>query len=102
MTQVAAPRSPLVVHCEKAEFDVYIGRGTPWGNPFRQGPAQSRSQIIEAYRKWLMRQPDLVKRVRDELRGKRLGCHCRPKNCHGDILAEIANEETPGLTGGGP
>jgi hypothetical protein len=24
----------LVVHCKKARYDVYIGRPSPWGNPF--------------------------------------------------------------------
>lgn len=93
MSFVAHVRSPLVVHCERDEFDVYVGRGTPWGNPFRVGAAQSRTQVIVAFRRWLLKQPDLVARVKAELRGKRLGCHCRPKNCHADVLAEVANED---------
>ena len=27
----------------------------------------------------------------DELKGKTLGCWCKPNNCHGDILIELAN-----------
>jgi len=82
----------LVVHCERDEFDVYIGRGTPFGNPFREGRFQNRTQVIASYERWLRSQPDLVERVRRELRGKRLGCHCRPKACHGDVLAAVAEE----------
>jgi hypothetical protein len=26
-----------------------------------------------------------------ELRGKKLGCWCKPGPCHGDVLAELAN-----------
>lgn len=74
-----------------AVFDFYVGRGTAFGNPFRAGPAQSRSQVIEAFRKWLLTQPELMERVRRELRGKVLSCHCRPKSCHADVLAMIAN-----------
>ena len=29
---------------------------------------------------------------RSELKGKTLGCWCKPKKCHGDILLEIAND----------
>jgi len=35
----------------------------------------------------------MVEAARRELRGKILGCHCKPKACHGDILAEIADSE---------
>ena len=28
----------------------------------------------------------------DELKGKTLGCFCKPKSCHGDVLVELANE----------
>lgn len=54
---------------------------------------ESRTDCIARYERWLLSQPDLVARARAELRGKRLGCHCRPKHvCHGDVLARIANE----------
>lgn len=26
---------PLVVHCKRARYDVYIGRPSQWGNPFQ-------------------------------------------------------------------
>ena len=86
-------RSPLVFNCERDEFDVYVGRDSPFGNPFRIGPAQNRTQVIERFRKWVRGQPELLDRIRKELRGKRLGCWCRPKNCHADVLAEIANAD---------
>lgn len=82
-----------MVNCEREEFDVYIGRDGDFGNPFRIGPAHNRTQVIAAYRKWLLSKPDLVARVKVELRGKRLGCWCRPKQCHGDVLAEVANSD---------
>lgn len=88
------PRSPLVVNVERDEFDVYVGRGTPWGNPFREGPTTNRTQIIARYEAWLLAQPELVERAREELRGRRLGCHCRPRQCHADVLAMVANGGT--------
>jgi hypothetical protein len=27
-----------------------------------------------------------------ELKGKRLGCYCKPKRCHGDFLANLADD----------
>ena len=82
-----------VVHCKKAEFDVYIGRPGPWGNPFVVGEHGTREEVVEQYAEWLLSQPDLVAKAQKELKGKVLGCWCAPKLCHGDILAEIANED---------
>jgi hypothetical protein len=84
---------PLVVHCRREPFDVYIGRPSSWGNPFRLADESQRDEVVARYRDWLMGQPELLVRVRRELRGKRLGCWCAPRACHGDVLAEIANAD---------
>ena len=84
------PRQRLVVHCEKDEYDVYIGRPSKWGNPFVVGKDGTRKEVIEKYRAWIIDQPDLMKAL-PELEGKVLGCWCKPKTCHGDILADLAN-----------
>ena len=79
-----------VVHCKKESYDVYIGRPSKWGNPFTIGKDGTREEVIQKYIDWLMDQPELLNSV-NELRGKILGCWCHPNACHGDILAEIAN-----------
>lgn len=71
---------------------VYIGRGSPWGNPFRIGPDGTRDEVIEKYRVLLTVRPDLVSRAKDELRGRDLLCYCAPQACHGDVLLAVANE----------
>jgi uracil-DNA glycosylase family 4 len=81
----------LVVHCKKSPYDVYIGRPSKWGNPFTIGKDGTRAEVIEKHRLWLMEQPDLLNSL-DELKGKRLGCWCRPEACHGDLLAILAND----------
>ena len=81
----------LVVHCKRAAFDVYIGRPSKWGNPFKIGPDGDRAAVIKQYRNWLMEHPEVVREVKAELRGKVLGCWCAPLPCHGDVLAEVAN-----------
>jgi len=89
----------LVVHCKREPYDVYIGRPGPWGNPFThkdgtlaQFKVASREEAVEKYEEWLLAQPELVKKVKAELKGKVLGCWCDPLLCHGHVLARIANE----------
>lgn len=80
-----------VVHFKKESYDVYIGRPGMWGNPFILGRDGNREEVIAKYREWLLSDPVMVALVRRQLRGKRLGCWCAPKPCHGDVLAEIAD-----------
>lgn len=79
-----------VVHCKKEPFDVYIGRPSKWGNPFQIGEDGSREEVIEKYMDWLLANPDILNGIQ-ELKGKTLGCWCKPKPCHSDILAEVVN-----------
>jgi hypothetical protein len=86
-----------VVHCKKAKYDVYIGRPSIWGNPFShllgtlaKFQATSRDDAVAKYREWILTQPELLAKI-PELKGKTLGCWCKPKSCHGDILAELAD-----------
>jgi hypothetical protein len=77
-----------VVHCKRSTYDIYIGRPSDWGNPFVIGNDGDRATVIEKYRQWLLTQPELYARIH-ELRGKTLGCWCKPAACHGDILVEL-------------
>lgn len=82
----------FVVHMKRDRYDVYIGRPTIWGNKFEIGKDGSREEVIAKYEEWLLGKPDLIRLVKQELRGKVLGCWCFPQKCHGDVLARIANE----------
>ncbi|MHA2281538.1 MAG: DUF4326 domain-containing protein [Promethearchaeota archaeon] len=79
-----------VVHCKRADYDVYIGRPSKWGNPFSLGKDGDRTEVIEKYKDYLRSRPDLIEDARKELRGKTLGCWCSPQLCHGDVLAFVA------------
>ena len=79
-----------VVHCKRESYDVYIGRPSKWGNPFQLGPDGSREEVIEKYMEWLENNPELLQDIY-ELKGKVLGCWCKPKPCHGDVLVDIVN-----------
>lgn len=79
------------------EFDVYIGRGTRWGNPFEigHGPeGDSREEVIEKYRQYfeseIVTDPERRSALLS-LRGYRLGCFCAPLPCHGDVIAAYLN-----------
>lgn len=79
-----------VVHCKRSQYDVYIGRPSRWGNPYEISRSQSREDVIELYREWIVKQRDLMAAL-EELRDKTLGCSCKPKACHGDVLVELLN-----------
>ncbi len=81
-----------VVHCKKDKYDVYIGRGSKWGNPFIIGRDGTRDEVIEKYHQWVIKQSNLMNSLH-ELKDKILGCWCSPKACHGDILKQLANSE---------
>ena len=71
---------------------VYIGRPSIWGNPLVIGKDGNRDQVIEKYKNWLLSQPDLVEKAKQQLKGHNLVCFCAPAKCHGDVLLQIANE----------
>ena len=83
-----------VVHCKSGEaFDVYVGRPSPFGNPFKPGHDGTRAEVILKFEEWVRSQPELVARIKQELRGRVLGCWCMPHQlCHGRVLAAIADE----------
>lgn len=86
-----------VVHCKKERYDVYIARPSKWGNPFThikdrytsaEFIVETRKEAINKYKDWILTQPELLKDL-PELKDKILGCWCKPKACHGDILVKM-------------
>lgn len=77
------------------KFDVYIGRKSPWGNPFVIGDeGMTREVVIEKFKEYFesyfLSDPSRQKELMS-LRGKTLGCHCKPLPCHGDVIAQYLN-----------
>lgn len=76
-------------------FDVYIGRGTVWGNPYPIGRAGDREEVLRMYQydfdRRFLRFFESESSNIAEIRGKILGCHCKPAACHGDIIANYVN-----------
>jgi hypothetical protein len=99
---------------------VYVGRGSPWGNPWRvvqtrngkwwceiadrvhRGPLPDRETAVftavAAFRRMILNplafgmELDFAPEKIARLRGKHLACWCAlDQPCHADVLLEIAN-----------
>jgi len=81
----------IVVNNYKEGYDVYIGRGSMWGNPFAIGEHGTREEVIELFRNhlWKMiKNGAITKEHLLSLDGKKLGCFCKPQACHGDVIVK--------------
>lgn len=96
----------------KEPNDIYIGRGSPLGNPFThldiektkaQYKCENRKQSIDNYEAYLRQKiNDNDRIVCNELNkiylaavagDVNLVCFCKPKSCHGDIIKKIVEEK---------
>lgn len=98
-------------HVKRNRCDVYVGRGSKWGNPFilPGGAARSKYPVREvadpilAYEAHVRASADLINAL-PELRGKVLGCFCvdastpQPEHgaerCHAQVLVRLVAEFT--------
>ena len=67
---------------------VYVGRGSPYGNPFVIGVDGDRDEVCDRFRNEVLPTLDVSK-----LRGKSLLCYCAPKRCHADDILIEANRK---------
>ncbi len=82
---------------------VRVGRPSVWSNPFSHLPdakhvkfqVKTREEALDRYEEWLQTQPQLIERAKRELRGRVLGCWCKPDRCHAEVLARIVNDAFP-------
>ena len=95
-----------LVNIRTTSCDVYIGRGSPWGNPFsflKHSTAvvvvKDRNEAVECFDLWLQGEAftELLQEQRayilqhvKELKGRTLGCYCAPDRCHGEVLERLA------------
>lgn len=72
----------------------YIGRGSYWGNPYSMyEEGDDRDEVIRKFKYDFDydKFPNKEKSEVFKLKGKRLGCFCKPEACHGDVLANFLN-----------
>ena len=88
--------------------NVYIGRGgvvfidkerfpkqdSIWANPYKINNKNSREDVLKSYKFYIKNKiiKENLKSELLELKGKNIGCWCKPEPCHGDILVELINE----------
>jgi len=65
---------------------VYIGRGSPYGNPFIINQHGDRNRVCDRFEEEILPTLDV-----SSLRGKDLVCFCKPHRCHGDAILKKAN-----------
>ncbi len=80
-----------VVNLRDEPYDIYIGRGSIWGNPFYLGIHGTRTEVIEQYKHFILGRPELLDQL-ETLRNKTLGCYCKPLACHGDVLVDLVDK----------
>lgn len=102
-----------VVNINKGVYDVYIGRRGDeghLGNPIKFGEeclvcgdvhpdtVKGRLDLLDCYKRWFwakVNNDPLFRLKIMDLKGKRLGCFCKPKPCHGDVIVEWLNAGCP-------
>lgn len=70
----------------------YPPKDSPWANPYKANDNIYTSSILELYRSHIKRRIANKEVNLEELRGKNLGCWCKPGPCHGDVLMELLNQ----------
>jgi len=99
------------VNLRREPFDVYIGRAGRgqdgyFGNPVAMGRKcpvcrsvhRSGGSTLPCYKQWfanrLATDNEFLRRIL-ELKGKRLGCFCKPRPCHGDVIVQFVDNYVP-------
>lgn len=92
-----------VVNLRVSPYDVYIGRQGKgqdgyFGNPYVLYSEEDRLRIALDYESWFylrLKIDPIFKSKVHSLKGLTLGCFCKPKICHGDVIADYLNWEVP-------
>lgn len=94
-----------VVNKRKENFDTYIGRGSPFGNPYShikdketkaEFIVETREESISKFREYFYKklvENVIFRRSVENLKGKTLGCFCAPQSCHGDVIKEYLDND---------
>lgn len=75
------PRVHNKYHRTAPDTAVYIGRGSPYGNPYVVGVDGQRGECCDLFEQNVLPTLDV-----EPLRGLDLICFCHPKRCHGHSI----------------
>ena len=84
---------------ESTKGTIYIGRGSPLGNPFPITKELPRLEAIAKYKVYLIQRiisnNDIILNALKSLnKDSKLLCFCAPAPCHGNIIKDIWEEIT--------
>lgn len=73
---------------------IYCGRPSTLGNPHELKSEADRTQVLEQYREWLLamiaeNDDPVMDALKELTEDSVLGCWCKPKACHCDIIVEV-------------
>jgi len=80
-----------IVNIRNENYDVWAGKGQDgyFGNPIRLSANEPKGATLERYETYFYKrlsEDEEFRRRIHELKGKILGCFCKPFPCHGDII----------------
>lgn len=88
-----------VVNKHHKQDGIYIGRGSPLGNPYRLSDGEPRGATLVRYSRYLhvkIREQDpaicneLNRLAQLAMKGPlKLQCFCAPHPCHGDVVKDV-------------
>ena len=78
-----------IVNKKHSSYDVDIGRPSIWGNPYIIGRDGDRATVVAKYKEHFLGSFHLKQLATEKLKGKVLGCYCKPEACHGDIIVDF-------------
>ena len=80
-----------VVFIDKQRFPK---ESSQFANPYKIGKDGPRDEVLNKYKKYItdkLSTDEFLRKELIKLKGKNLGCWCKPENCHADILIELLN-----------
>lgn len=92
-----------VVNGNNEDCDIWIDRRSKFGNPFKisdfndnMSDKTARWLVVKLYKKYFntrISHDDEFRKEVEKLKGKKLGCHCKPRRCHGDVIRNHLEKE---------
>lgn len=71
----------------------YPTKDSIYANPYKVSKTLTREDVIKMYRDYIVKKISSGEIDIEALRGKNLGCWCKPEACHGDVLIELLESD---------
>lgn len=93
-----------IVNCWTRKPDVYCGRGSALGNPFKMNGEKDRNKVCDKYEEYfneevrekqnqeMLEQLKHIYRLALSYGNVTIGCYCFPKRCHCDTIKAFVEE----------